>query len=123
MADAPATEPRLTLRTGESLVEDVDTGVVRMALADMEWLGVVPGGGIAILGARTTFARVMPAPDEYQGRRLLQMDGVTRENAGVTLNSKVDVTPAAVQFARTMLIAPLSRSRSRPTTCGRSARP
>ncbi len=107
MADAPATEPRLTLRTGESLVEDVDTGVVRMALADMEWLGVVPGGGIAILGARTTFARVMPAPDEYQGRRLLQMDGVTRENAGVTLNSKVDVIPAAVQFARTMLIAPL----------------
>ena len=107
MADAPATEPRLTLRTGEALLDDVDTGVVRLAPADMERLGVVPGGGIAILGARTTFARVMPAPEEYQGRRLLQMDGVTRENAGVTLDSKVDVAPAVVHFARTILIAPL----------------
>ena len=107
MADAPAPEPRLTLRTGEALLDDVDTGVVRLAPADMERLGVVPGGGIAIFGPRTTFARVMPAPEEYQGRRLLQMDGVTRENAGVTLDSKVDVAPAVVHFARTILIAPL----------------
>jgi transitional endoplasmic reticulum ATPase len=104
--DGPA-ETRITLRAGEALLEDVDTGVVRMAPADMEQLGAVPGRGIAVIGARTTFARVMPAPAEYHGRHLLQMDGVTRENAGVTLNSKVEVAAVAPQFARTMLIAPL----------------
>jgi len=106
LEDGPA-EPRITLRAGEALLEDVDTGVVRMAPADMEELGAVPGSGIAVVGARTTFARVMPAPAEYHGRHLLQMDGVTRENAGVTLNSKVEVAAVAAPFARTMLIAPL----------------
>ena len=104
--DGPA-ETRITLRAGEALLEDVDTGVVRIAPAHMEELGAVPGGGIAVIGARTTVARVMPAPAEYHGRHLLQMDGVTRENAGVTLNSKVEVAAVAAPFARTMLIAPL----------------
>lgn len=105
--DELATGTRITLRVGEALLEDVDAGVARMTRADMERLGVVPGNGIAILGARTTFARVMPAPEEYRDRHLLQMDGTKRENAGVSLNSKVDVAPVSAQFARTMLIAPL----------------
>src|SRR2546428_7803424 len=107
MADAPATEPRLTLRTGEALLDDVDTGGVRLAPADMERLGVVPGSGIAIFGARTTFSRVMPAPQGYHRRRLLQMDAATRENARGTPNRKVHVAPADGHFARTMLVAPL----------------
>jgi transitional endoplasmic reticulum ATPase len=106
MGDA-AVEPRITVRVSEALLEDVDTGVVRLAPADMDVLGMVPGSGLAIFGARTTYARAMPAPPEYHGRRLLQMDGLTRENAGVTLNSKVEVGPISAAFARTMLIAPL----------------
>ncbi len=98
---------RITLRVGEALLEDVDRGVVRVAPADMEALGIVPGGGVAILGGRTTCARVMPAPEESHGRRLLRMDGLTRENAGVTLDSRVEVAPVALPFARTLLIAPL----------------
>src|SRR5437660_9607440 len=107
MGEDSTAEKRITLRAGEALVEDVDTGIVRIAPTDMGRLGAVAGSGIAILGARVTYARVMPAPDEFHGRHLLQMDGVTRENAGVTLNSRVDVASASVPFAQTMLIAPL----------------
>ena len=107
MEEDSTAEKRITLRAGEALVEDVDTGIVRIAPTDMGRLGAVAGSGIAILGARVTYARVMPAPDEFHGRHLLQMDGVTRENAGVTLNSRVDVASASVPFAQTMLIAPL----------------
>ena len=107
MEEHAVTGPRLTLRVGEALLDDVDAGIVRIAPAELERLGVVPGGGVAILGSRTTYARALPLPEEHPGRRLLRMDGVTRENAGVTLNSKVDVAAAPVAFGRTMLIAPL----------------
>ena len=105
--DEPIAGRRLSLRVGEALLEDVDTGVVRIALADMTALGIVPGSGIAIRGTRTTYARVMPAPRDHADRHLLQMDGTRRENAGVSLDSKVEVEAISVEFARTLLVAPL----------------
>jgi len=105
--DEPVARRRLSLRVGEALLEDVDTGVVRIAPADMTALGIVPGGGIAIRGALTTYARVMPAPGDQDERHLLQMDGTKRENAGVSLDSKVEVEVISAEFARTLLIAPL----------------
>jgi len=105
--DEPVARRRLSLRVGEALLEDVDTGVVRIAPADMTALGIVPGGGIAIRGAGTTYARVMPAPEDHDERHLLQMDGTKRENAGVSLDSKVEVEVVSAEFARTLLIAPL----------------
>src|SRR2546423_335917 len=99
--DEPLTGRRLSLRVGEALLEDVDTGVVRIAPAQMTALGCVPGSGIAIRGARTTYARVMPAAEDDRGRHLLQMDGTKRENAGVSLDSKVEVETISVEFART----------------------
>src|SRR5438309_3329982 len=104
--DEPLAGRRLSLRVGEALLDDVDTGVVRMAPAAMAALGCVPGSGIAIRGARTTYARVMAAAGD-DGRHLLQMDGTKRENAGVSLDSKVEVEAISVEFARTLLIAPL----------------
>jgi transitional endoplasmic reticulum ATPase len=91
----------------EALLEDVDTGVVRMAPTDMVRAGIASGGGVAIHGTRTTYARALPAPAEFGDRHLLQMDGTKRENAGVTLDSKVEIESVSVAFAHTMLLAPL----------------
>src|SRR5438876_300068 len=58
MGEDSTAERRITLRAGEALLEDVDTGTVRIAPADMGRLGAVAGSGIAILGARIQTAGV-----------------------------------------------------------------
>ncbi len=55
-AATPATSS-ISIRVAEALEEDIDQGVVRLNLADLDYLGVIPGAVVTIKGKRTTVAR------------------------------------------------------------------
>lgn len=108
----------LTLRVSEALAKDVGRGLARIDPEDMEKLGLRVGDIIFVQGKRTTVAKLAPTYQELRGKKCIQMDGITRENAKVGLDEKVHVSQAAAQMARSLwLKTPVeSRQRSFPTT-------
>ncbi|AFV11281.1 cell division control protein 48 [Thermacetogenium phaeum DSM 12270] len=89
----------LILTAAEAMAKDVGRGNVRIDPADMAAAGLVAGDVVEITCKRSTVARVLPAYPEFRGRGLMQIDGITRQNAGIGLGEKgrirrVEVRPA-----------------------------
>ncbi|HUT75804.1 MAG TPA: CDC48 family AAA ATPase [Armatimonadota bacterium] len=97
----------ISLRVAEALSKDVGRGIARVDPADMEKLGVQVGDVILIGGKRKTAARVMPAYPEQRGKGMLQIDGITRENAQTGLDEKAIVEKADGRPAQVIVLSPL----------------
>ncbi len=98
--------PEASLRVAEALLEDVDTGTVRIDSADLACIGVLPGDTILVTGRRSTVGRAQPGSPCASTRHLIQMDGTLRENAQAGLDEKVTVRRVAARPAETVLLAP-----------------
>jgi len=72
----------------------------------MQKLGVRPGDVILIIGGKTTAAKAFPA-DPADPPGTIQIDGVTRENAGVRTDELVEVRKADAKEAQEVVIAPM----------------
>lgn len=81
----------LTLRVSEALSKDVGRGIVRMDPSDMGKLGGEVGDIVFIEGKRATAGKLAPIYQENRGKKLIQMDGILRENAKVGLDEKVHI--------------------------------
>ena len=86
---------------------DALKGIARMNPADMDVLGLSEGQIIEIVGKKVTAARVR-ACEEDCAEHVLQIDGLTRENALVSLEDTVNVRPATHHFAGSITLQPLS---------------
>ena len=102
----------LTLRVGEAKPKDVGRGIARIDPQDLERLGAHVGDVIQIEGKRSTVAKVMPAYPEDRGKSLIQMDGLLRGNAQVSLDEKVSVQKTSCQPADKIVLSPLTATRS-----------
>lgn len=102
---------KANLRVVEALPKDVGRGVARIDPSDMERLGIRVGGLLLIEGKRTTAVKALPTYAEHRGKRLIQIDGIIRENAKVGIDEKVKVSPISFQPARSITLkAPSSLS-------------
>lgn len=102
MADREPTSPgntTLRLRVGEARNADVGRAIARLDPADLKTLGVRIGDTISIRGKKTTVARAMPAFQEDRGKSRVQIDGLTRENAGAGIDDQVELAPVKAQGA------------------------
>ena len=77
-----ALPPEPTFRVCEAPPRDVGRGLVRLDPEDLAHLGVQVGDLVAITGNRTTAARAMPAHAAQRGQKLIQMDGLLRNQCG-----------------------------------------
>jgi transitional endoplasmic reticulum ATPase len=102
----------LTLRVGEAKPKDVGRGIARIDPQDLEKLGLQVGDAIQIEGKRKTVAKAMPAYAEDRGKSLIQMDGLLRSNAQVSLDEKVNVQKTSCQTAEKIVLSPLTLTRS-----------
>ncbi|MFH0915254.1 MAG: CDC48 family AAA ATPase [bacterium] len=105
-------ERSLSRRVAEAAPKDVGRGLARLDPQDLEQLGVGIGDTIEVAGQRTTVARAMPTYAESRGRGVVQIDGILRANAGAGVDEQVKVRPAAVQPAKSVLLAPLDGGRA-----------
>ena len=106
MPEAAAETPRLELRVGEALAKDMGRAYARMDPADLERLGIAIGDTVEVSGKRATTCRAMPAYKAARGRRWIQLDGLTRENARAGLDDSVVVRPIHCRNAARVRIAP-----------------
>ncbi|MCX7018515.1 MAG: CDC48 family AAA ATPase [Candidatus Sumerlaeota bacterium] len=98
----------LKLRVSESMSQDVGRALVRLDPGDLQKLGLSIGDTVEVAGKRKTYCKVMPAYKEQRGQSRIQMDGITRENAGTGLDEFVMVNPAACRPAERVVLAPMN---------------
>jgi transitional endoplasmic reticulum ATPase len=102
----------LTLRVAEAKPRDVGRSIARLDPHDLEKIGAEVGDIIQVEGKRKTAAKVMPAYPEDRGKSLIQMDGLLRGNAQVSLDEKVTVQKTSFLPADKIVLNPLTLARS-----------
>jgi transitional endoplasmic reticulum ATPase len=100
----------LTLKVKEALAKDVGRAIARIDPEDMKTLGLEVGEIIEIEGKRKTAAKVMPCYAEDRGKKIIQMDGISRENSQIGLDEKVKIRKIEYKAANRITLSPLTVS-------------
>ncbi len=98
----------LKLKVTEALSKDVSRAIARMGPEDLEKLQLAIGDTVEIAGKRQTVCRAMPAYKELRGQSRLQLDGISRENAGAGIDEFVMVRKISCAPAERVVLAPTS---------------
>ncbi|MFI5456042.1 MAG: CDC48 family AAA ATPase [Isosphaerales bacterium] len=104
---ATAEETALKLKVTEALPKDLGRGLARLDPADLARLGVGVGDVLIVRGKRPTVVKAMPSYKEHRGQSQVQVDGVTRENAGAALDQTIEVVKANARAAQRVVLEPL----------------
>lgn len=100
----------LTLKVKETLPKDVGRAIARIDPEDMKTLDLEVGEIIEIEGKRKTPAKIMPCYAEERGKKIIQMDGISRENAQIGLGEKVQIRKIDCKPANKITLLPLTIS-------------
>jgi transitional endoplasmic reticulum ATPase len=98
-------ETILKLKVTEARSEDIGRGFARIDPADRDKLGLATGEVVEVAGKRRTVCKVMLAYPEQRGQSRIQIDGVTRENAGVSLDQSVAVRKVSARPAESVTVS------------------
>ena len=75
----------------EAQVEDVGKGIGRIHPQDMADIDLAADDVIEVIGSNKTVTKVMPMAESHPYRKIIQIDGITRENAGVGPDDFVEI--------------------------------
>ena len=98
----------MALKVTEALPKDVGRAIARIDPEDMKALNVEVGEAVQIEGKRKTAAKVMPCYAADRGRKIVQIDGITRENANIGLDEKLRIQKTESKPARRITLSPLT---------------
>jgi len=98
--------PFIKLKVTEALTKDVGRALARMGPEDLERLQAAVGDTVEIKGKRKALCKVMPAYKEIRGQSRVQLDGLTRENAGVGLDETVKISKMKCRPAERIVLTP-----------------
>jgi len=98
---------REALRVAEGRKEDVGKNIVRLDPQIMEILNLKVGSEIEIRGRKITGATVGEPDPEDEGQRVIHMDGLIRNNAGVSLGDIVKIRKIRPKNAQRVRFAPI----------------
>jgi len=98
----------MTLKVTEALPKDVGRAIARIDPEDMKALRVEVGEVVQIEGKRKTAAKVMPCYAADRDRKIVQIDGITRENAKIGLDEKLRIQKVGSEPARMITLSPLT---------------
>lgn len=101
----------LILKVKEALPKDAGRVIARIDPEDIKALGLEVGEIIEIEGKRKTPAKVMPCYLEDRGKKIIQIDGISRENAQIGLDEKVKIYKVGCKPASKIILSPLTVSR------------
>ena len=87
--------------------KDIGRGIGRIDPKTMEELGAGVGDIIEIAGKRTTCVKVMPSFPEDRGKGTIQIDGIVRKNANVSINETVEIKAIAIPPVNSVVLQPL----------------
>ena len=100
----------MNFKVKEALSKDVGRNIARLDPDDMAALNIELGGIVEIEGKRKTAAKAMPCYPEDRGKKIIQIDGLIRENAQVSLDEKVMAQSVEFSYAAKISLLPLTGS-------------
>lgn len=95
------------MRVAKAFVEDEGKGLARIDPDDLKALGAMPGDAVMITGRRTTVARVTGTTPHYSAQSLIQIDGITRDNAQMSVDEWCTVQKVPFKQADTIILSPV----------------
>jgi transitional endoplasmic reticulum ATPase len=98
----------LKLKVAEALGKDVGRALARMDPADMAAIDLEIGDIVEVEGKRRTVCKAMPAYKDLRGQSRVQIDGLSRENAGAALDQVVRVRKVEASPAQRVLLSPVT---------------
>jgi transitional endoplasmic reticulum ATPase len=103
--------PTKLFRVAEAKPKDVGRGIARIDPDIIRELNIEIGDIIEISGNRKTVARVMPTYPEDRGKQIIQIDGLLRENAQISLDENVAIRKVRYSGADKIVLTPLTLTR------------
>ena len=100
----------LILKVAEAKGKDVGRGIGRIDPEQMKKLGLDVGDIAEVLGKKKTVMKLMPTFPEDRDRGIVQIDGITRENAKIGIGEKVKIQKVDYSQAKTIVFSPLTLS-------------
>ena len=85
---------------------DSGYGRARIDSESRHKIGVEIGDIVEIVGKRKVVAKVYPQPIDEEGHGLISIDGLTRTNAGVSIDDNVTVRKVVPPEAKSIILAP-----------------
>ena len=105
---------KAVLRVLDTALDDVGKGLARIDEEDLRMIKAVPGDLVKITGKKSTVARASQIFHQYKGKKVVQVDGITRENCGALKDEWVSVEKVLWQPAEVLLLSPIDTSRPVP---------
>jgi len=102
---------RIILRVAESNARDAGRGIARVDSEVVQANGWSPGDVLQIAGTRKTNVLLWPGHPEDSGSSSIRMDGNTRNNAGVSIDDKVEIKRVIAVIAEKVSLAPTENLR------------
>ncbi len=100
------TEEVLKLKVVEGLPKDAGRGYARMDPAEISKLGLSVGDIVQLRGKGMSVAKLMPTYPDMRGKGIVQLDGLTRRNAGLSVDDKVQIEPVLWKHATRIVLTP-----------------
>ena len=107
--ESAVTERTVKLQVAAARQEESGQGIARMPKTALAALGVTEGEVVAIVGKRSTAARIVLAYPEDEGLEVIRLDGLQRANAEVGSGDHVQVMRAESRPAQRVIFAPAQR--------------
>jgi transitional endoplasmic reticulum ATPase len=100
----------MILRVQEAFPQDLGLGRARINNATKKELELEIGDIIAIEGKRTTAARVFRTQLEDEGKDIIRLDSITRNNISVSIDERVTISKAEAKPADDIILTPVLKS-------------
>ena len=97
----------ITLHVSEARTIDVGRGIARIDPRDLEQLKARTGDILRLQGKKPTVVKVMPNHLQDRNTASIQVDGIIRSNAGVSLGDPVQIERVEAQAAKTVALQAL----------------
>jgi transitional endoplasmic reticulum ATPase len=97
----------LSLRVAKAFIEDEGKGLARVGADQLQALGAVPGDCLRITGRRSTVARAGHLTQHYEGKDLVQIDSITRDNAQISVDEICTVRKVPCKLADNIILTPV----------------
>ncbi len=102
----------LVLKVKEAIVKDVGRAIARIDPNDMVHAGLESGDIVIIEGKRSTPVKILPSYPNDRDKGIIQIDGITRENAIVGIDEKVLIHKTTIRKATKIKLKPVTKSSS-----------
>ena len=104
----------LEFKVAEAQGRDVGRGIGRIDPDKLKKLNLEIGDVVQLGDKKKTVIKLMPTFQEDRGKGIVQIDGITRENAQVGLDEKVKIQKVTYNPAETVVLSPLTLISSLP---------